>query len=78
MTELPSAAAIKVNGSVMRRGSCCRLERLGFGAGFSEVRIGSKAPLLLLLPVGVCIKIKAQTLDCTESCGRQGRIAVEC
>lgn len=78
MTEVPSAAAIKVSRSVMRRSSCCHQERLGFGAGFIEVRIGSKAPLLLLLPVGVYIKIKSQTLDCIESRGHWGGIAVEC
>lgn len=60
MTEVPNATVIKVSRSVTRRGSCCHLKRFSFGAGFSEIRIGSKAPLLLLLPVGVYIKIETQ------------------
>lgn len=58
MTKVPNATVIKVNRSITRRGSCCHLKRFSFGAGFSEIRIGSKAPFLLLLPVGVYIKIK--------------------
>lgn len=67
VTKVPSATVIKVNRSVTRRGSCCLLKRFSFGAGFSEIKIASKAPLLLLLPVGVYIKIKTQTLDCIGS-----------
>lgn len=76
MTEVPNATVIKVNRSVMRRGSCCHLKRFSFGAGFSEIRIGSKAPLLLLLPVGVYIKIKTQTLDCIETHENRSGIAI--
>lgn len=61
MTEVPNATVIKVNGAVMRRGSCCRLKRFSFGAGFSEILIGSKAALSELLPGGVYIKIKTFT-----------------
>ena len=60
VTEVPNTTMIKVNRSVTRRGSCCHLKRFSFGAGFSEIRIGSKGPLLLLLPAGVYIKIKTQ------------------
>ena len=67
MTKVPSATVIKVNRSLMRKGSCCHLKRFGFGAGFSEIRMGSKTLLLLPLPVGVYIKIKTQTLDCIEN-----------
>lgn len=74
MTEVPNATVIKVNRSVTRRGSCCRLKRFSFGADFSE--IGSKAPLLLLFPVGIYIKIKTQTLDCIESHENQSGIAI--
>lgn len=59
MTEVPNATVIKVSTSVTRGGSCCHLKRFSFGAGFSEIRIGSKA-LLSLLPVGVYIKIETQ------------------
>lgn len=76
MTKVPNATVIKVNRSVMRRGSCCRLKRFSFGAGFSEIRIGCKAPLLLQLPVGVYIKIETQTLDCIGSHENWGAIAI--
>lgn len=78
VTEVPSATVIKVNKSVTRRDSCCHLKRFSFGAGFSEIRIDSKADFLLLLPVRGYIKIKTQTLDCIESCENQNSIALQC